>query len=82
MHGKTIGNDIRKLHVIGTTGVAVRLGNGTDAERDRRRRLVPATSRSYRDGVELVELPDVIGVARRPLWTTAAIQTVQAPSAA
>lgn len=79
----TVENDIHKLHVIGTAGVFARLGlRGTDATQGQPTRLVLAAPRTYRIRGELIKLPHVIGVARRPLWSTATVQPEQVAAAA
>jgi hypothetical protein len=70
-----VENDIRKLHVPGTAGVAARLGlHGTDATQGQSTRFVLAAPRTYRIRGELVTLPRVIGVANRPLRSTATVR--------
>ena len=76
-----VENDIRKLRVIGTAGVAARLGlRATDPARPIR--LVPAASRTHRVRGELVTLPHVVGVANRPLRSTATVHAEQVAPAA
>ena len=78
-----VENDIRKLHVVGTAGVAARLGlRGTDATRDQPSRFVLAAPRTYRIRGELITLPHVIGVANRPLRSTATMKPEQIAPAA
>ena len=71
-----VENDIAKLHVTGTSGVRAHLGiRGAS-------RLVLAAPRTYRVRGELVTLPQVIGVARRPLRSTAVISSGQGAATA
>ena len=77
----TVENDIRKLHVVGTAGVVARLGlRSTDAAQPIR--LVLAASRTYRVRGELITLPHVVGVANRPLRSTATVRTEEVAPAA
>ena len=72
----SVENDVRKLHVVGTAGVAARLrGRGEPA------RLVLAAPRTYRIRGELVSLPRVVGVARRPFRIAGAVREQARPAA-
>jgi hypothetical protein len=78
-----VENDIRKLRVAGTAGVAARLGlHGADATQGQPTRFVLAASRTYRIRGELVTLPRVIGVANRPLRSMATVLPGQVAPAA
>jgi hypothetical protein len=80
---RTAENDIRKLHVVGTAGISARLGlRGGITTQDQPTRLVLAAPRSYRIRGELIRLPHVVGVASRPLYSTATARPEQVASAA
>ena len=83
MMDTTVEDDIRRLHVIGVTGVAARLGvRRTEAVPSPPNRLVLVAPRAHGVGGEFIKLPHVIGVAHRPLWSTAAARPEEIASAA
>ena len=78
-----VANDISTLHVVGTAGIAARLGvRGLVGPQGERIRLVLAAPRTYRIRGELIRLPHVTGVIRRPLHSTATARPEQVASAA
>ena len=78
-----VEKDIRALKVVGTAGVAARLGVGRGVPADAEPvRFVLAAPRRYRIRGELVTLPQVVGVARRPLHSTSTTRPEQVAEAA
>ena len=78
----TVEKDISRLHVVGTSSLAARLGlRGAGSAQGALPRLALAAPRTYRVRGEIVSLPQVIGVVRRPLRTLSTVAE-QAPTAA